>query len=70
MNTLSDQLSPIDKEAEKWPRGELQQPICLIAPNKRQKKSSRSQLIDDFWSISYQKRGSLARISLWRLKIQ
>jgi len=29
---------PIDKEAEKWPRGELQQQICPIAPNKRQKK--------------------------------
>lgn len=57
MNTMSDQFPPIDKEAEKWPRGELQQPICLIAPNKRQKKSSRSQLIDDFWSKVIKKVG-------------
>jgi hypothetical protein len=55
-------VTPIDKEAEKWPRGELQQPICPIAPNKRQKKSSRSQLIDDFWSKVIKKVGPCANI--------
>nr|WP_314602580.1 hypothetical protein [uncultured Alloprevotella sp.] len=55
-------VTPIDKEAEKWPRGELQQQICPIAPNKKQKKSSRSRMIDDSWSISNQKMGPCANI--------
>ena len=47
----------IDKEREKRPRKELQQQICPIVPNKKQKKSSRSRMIDDSWSISNQKVG-------------
>jgi len=62
METLPDRSLPSTKKLKKWPRGELQQQICPIAPNKRQKKSSRSRMIDDFWSISNQKMGPCANI--------
>ena len=62
METLPDRSLPSTKKLKKWPRGELQQQICPIAPNKKQKKSSRSQLIDDFWSKVIKKVGPCANI--------